>query len=268
MKQLSSECCYPKKKETIRRALVGRYTSEVHYDLDAFIGLVEAFGNKVDEAILAVPYCSTVEVENLGALVSFDTSNMPLVKVDQGLDLSRERRWSYGFDKGRMALLLDLPRAYGGHKKLALKVAGPMTVVSAVMNMGNFFKSARKDEGFKIEFVETMAQNIFLWIYRAECAGYHMVSLADPAGTLELLGERTFRMMAQVYQRSFALLQEKGSSIPIYLCPILSKSLFDQGIIIRSKKQELRLQLISGSCFEKYVQCEDIELMCYCLNEK
>ncbi len=167
-----------------------------------------------------------------------------------------------------MALLLDFPRVYGGHKKLVLKVSGPMVIVSAVMSMAEFFKKSRKDKAFKAHFIESMAQNIYLWIYKAECAGYHMISLADPAGTLELLGERTFSMMAQVYRRSFELLQKEDSLIPIYLCPMLSRSLLDQDVIMRSKKLETGFQLIGGTCFEKYIGDEEMVHTNYCLFEE
>ncbi len=36
--------------------------------------------------MLTVPFCSTVEAENLGAIVTFDASNMPMVKGVQDID--------------------------------------------------------------------------------------------------------------------------------------------------------------------------------------
>ncbi len=190
MKKLGSECCFPVKKESIIRTFIGQYRPQVHYDLKDFNELMETLESKSEDTMLTVPFCSTVEAENLGAIVTFDASNMPMVKGVQDIDKTYDGIWSYRFDQGRMALLLDFPRVYGGHKKLVLKVSGPMVIVSAVMSMAEFFKKSRKDKAFKAHFIESMAQNIYLWIYKAECAGYHMISLADPAGTLELLGER------------------------------------------------------------------------------
>ncbi len=75
-------------------------------------------------------------------------------------------------------------------------------------------------------------------------------------------------MMAQVYRRSFELLQKEDSLIPIYLCPMLSRSLLDQDVIMRSKKLETGFQLIGGTCFEKYIGDEEMVHTNYCLFEE
>lgn len=171
-----------------------------------------------------LPFCHTIEAEALGG------------KIDLGNGLIGPRPGAYAytsveallqtppmdFNQGRIhQVLLACTLLKERGEKVALEICGPYTIISSLMNLSLFFKAWRKDPQLTENLFSYLSDNLLNY-FKAACAvGADIISYADPAGSLNILGpkytEKTARLFTVPFlQKARAITAGKAL---IHLCP-------------------------------------------------
>ena len=89
------------------------------------------------------------------------------------------------------AVLETIP-AYAG-QNLVLEAAAPFSILAALMNPLDLFLCFEKESKLLIEILHKIADASILYIKACIKAGCRVISLADPVGTMDLVGEDYYR---------------------------------------------------------------------------
>lgn len=171
-----------------------------------------------------LPFCHTVEAEALGGKINFGNGLIgPRAKEKVFTSLEDLiQTAAIDFNKGRIRQVLlacSLLKERG--ETVALEICGPYTIISSLTDMSLLFKVWRKNP--------LLAENLFAFIsdnllnyFKAACdAGVDILSYADPAGSLKILGPKFSEKTAHLFTIPFLQKSRKiteGKAL-IHLCP-------------------------------------------------
>lgn len=145
------------------------------------------------EAFCRVPFCHTVEAEALGSKVTLDPvygNRIRSFALDQ-LDGSIT---PFSSGQGRIPEVLEAIRLLKSQgERVILDVTGPFSVAVSVIEAQKFFRATRRDKAGVQALLDVIAEKNLEYMRLGIDAGVDVISLADPAGTLDILGEKTYR---------------------------------------------------------------------------
>lgn len=171
-----------------------------------------------------LPFCHTIEAEALGGKIN----------LGNGFIGPRPKKYAYtsvedllqapamDFTKGRIhQVLLGCSILKGRGEKVVLEICGPYTIISSLMDLSLFFKTWRKDPSLAENLFSFIGDNLANYFKAACTAGVDIISYADPAGSLKILGPRYTEKTAHLFTVPFL---QKASEITagkalIHLCP-------------------------------------------------
>ncbi len=146
-----------------------------------------------------VPFCMTVEVENMGAKVDLgDAAHEPRVAgyvIDSVSDWRRLPPMDCG--KGRAAVALEALRllkekAAGTGAPVIGNLTGPVSTASSLMEPTIFYKELRKKKQDAHDFMDFVAEQLLSFGLEQIKAGADVITISDPSGTGEILGPALF----------------------------------------------------------------------------
>lgn len=183
---------------------------------------------------VGVPFCMTIEAEQLGASVDLgDDTREPRVT---GYALKELMQWrslpEFDLTKGRTRVVLDALEKLTSRKlpvPVVGNLTGPISTAASVIDPALFFSGMRKNP----EEVHGMLGFItkqLIWFGKAMIeAGADVIMIADPSGTGEIMGPRFFREYTVRYLNELIEgIRKDGKPVIVHICgqmkPVLKEA--------------------------------------------
>jgi len=214
---------------------LGLTCPEVHTDGPAMARLARAVRQRDGAAVCRLPFCCTVEAQALGAAIRLgDAAAGPrpgppvragLAEILAGPSLDPSR--------GRPAQVLAACAALAAvGEPVVLEIAGPMTILSALADLTAILKDWRRDAALMAAVLGRLLEELAGYAREAGRRGVALVSLADPAGTVSILGPHRFAALAEGFTLPWLrLLRTDPDFAPgLHVCPKTARGLVEEGL--------------------------------------
>lgn len=151
-----------------------------------------------------VPFCMTVEAEDLGAKVDLGTNYYEPHVVEYAITSVNEweRLTAVNNRQGRANVVIEaitLLKAKGNNAPIIGNITGPISVASSLMEPVVFYKELRKTNAKAHEFMDFVTNQLIAFAKRQIEAGADIIAISDPSGTGEILGPKLFEEFAVKY---------------------------------------------------------------------
>ena len=227
MAELKDYKCSYGNDDTSTQAIIkqaGLRIPEVYTNADDMTVLAKIIKQESNSDFCYLPFCHTVEASALGADINFGNEfTGPRVRtyvcgnVDEFRDLPE-----IDFSKGRINQVLEACRILSAEgENVALEMCGPITVFSALADIGQIIKGWRKMPEFMIDVFNNYRGQLIRYMREAFQAGVKLLCYADPAGGLNILGPRLTETVALEFTAPFLSegIKIAGNKALIHLCP-------------------------------------------------
>lgn len=171
-----------------------------------------------------LPFCHTVEAENLGGNINLGTAKIGPRCGGYVCETKEDllKLPDYDFTKGRLAETLkaiEMLKADG--ESISVNVTGPITTLNNLMNPSKIFKIWRKEPELMTSVIDKLKTQILEYIDRAIEAGADIIAYEDPVGALNILGPKFFEAQGRNYSYPFVkeAIDLIGDRATIHVCP-------------------------------------------------
>ncbi|OUN06330.1 hypothetical protein B5G43_09195 [Flavonifractor sp. An92] len=204
--------------------LAGVYWPEAHQDPAVMAQLAAAaYENGLFDNV-GVPFCMTVEAENMGAGVDLgDRYTEPRVtryaveSVDQWEELHPLDPHQGRANTVLEALSLLHTRCPGA--VLMGNLTGPISVASSLVDAARFYKELRKKPENAHKVLDLVTDGLIAFGLAQIEAGAEFITISDPSGTGEILGPKLFAEFAlPCLNRLCEALRPRCSGVIIHIC--------------------------------------------------
>lgn len=244
---------------------IGVYLPEAHTDPVKMAALAKAVYEEGCFENYGVPFCMTVEAEEMGAKVDLGSRVYEPHVVGYAIESVSDYRKLTPVDlsAGRAKVVLDAIRILKKETKgvpIVGNLTGPVSTASSLMEPVVFYKELRKKKQEAHEYMEFVTQQLIA-LGRAQIeAGADVIAISDPSGTGEILGPKHFREFAVTYINELldALQEEKlgtivhicGQMSPVYdeVGKVHSDALsFDSIVPMKEAREHLKDRVLMGN---------------------
>jgi [methyl-Co(III) methanol-specific corrinoid protein]:coenzyme M methyltransferase len=171
---------------------------EAHVDPEKMAGLAYALNEAGGFENYGVPFCMTVEAEAMGAGVNMGNLlcephvvNAPLTSSDQvGLLKPLD------INSGRTKVVIDaikILKAKNTDVPVIGNLTGPVSIAGTLVDMSVLLKEYLRRPAEAKKLMKFIVENLIVYGKGLIEAGADAVCIAEPSGTGEILGSRTFR---------------------------------------------------------------------------
>lgn len=182
---------------------------------------------------VGVPFCMTVEAEELGAEVTMGNKcTEPHVTAYAGKSVVEwEKLTPIDVTKGRSKVVIDAIRIL---KEMNLDVpiigniTGPVSTASSVIDPIGFYKDLRKHKEEAHAYMTFVTEQLIVFAKAMIEAGADVIAISDPSGTGEILGPKNFDEFAVKYLNMLldGIADERTGSI-VHICGQM-RSVYEQ----------------------------------------
>lgn len=204
------------------------YMPEAHRDARQMADLAKAVYEEGCFENYGVPFCMTVEAEEMGAEVDMGTNVYePHVTGYVINSVSEYRKLNtMDVDRGRAKVVLNAIRILKEETKdvpIVGNLTGPVSTASSVMEPVVFYKELRKKNREAHEYMEFITEQLITFGRAQIEAGADLIAVSDPSGTGEILGPKYFKEFAVTYiNRLLDALQEEKMGTIVHICGQMS----------------------------------------------
>lgn len=207
---------------------------EAHLSAESMIKLALAIKAHDGAPFCELPFCHTVEAEALGARINLGNeatgprAGEPVyTKMEELLDLP-----DMDFTKGRLCEVLKTARALtAAGEPVMFEVCGPITILSALIDPKQIFKTMRKNPDLAQEIFAKTGAKILKLVDEIKACGVTMISYADVVGGVNILGPKMSTQMMNLFTADFVkeLAKRADEHMTICFCPKTTYALIDTG---------------------------------------
>ena len=217
------------------------YMPEAHKDARQMARLSKAVYDERCFENYGVPFCMTVEAEEMGA------------RVDMGSDVNQ----------GRAKVVLDAIRILREETEdvpIVGNLTGPISTASSLMEPVIFYKELRKKNQEAHAYMEFITEQLIAFGRAQVEAGADLIAVSDPSGTGEILGPKYFKEFAVTYiNRLLDALQEEKMGTIVHICgqmspvyeevnEVRSSALsFDSIVPMKEAREHLKNRVLMGN---------------------
>ncbi|MEL7565765.1 MAG: methylcobamide:CoM methyltransferase MtbA [Dehalobacterium sp.] len=183
---------------------VGVSFPEAHTNAQMMADLSKAVYEKGCFENYGVPFCMTIEAEELGAKVNMGTKVYEPHVVEYAIQSVTE--WKnipeINFLQGRAKVVLEaikLLKSKGSDVPIIGNLTGPISTAGSIMEPVVFYKEMRRKNKEAHEFVNYVTDQLILFAHKQIEAGADIIAISDPSGTGEILGPKLFEEFAVKY---------------------------------------------------------------------
>ena len=204
------------------------YLPEAHTDARKMADLAKAVYEKGCFENFGVPFCMTVEAEEMGAKVDMGTNIYEPHVVEYVIDSVSEvdRLTPVDVTRGRAKVVTDAIRFLKEETKdvpIVGNLTGPVSTASSVMEPVNFYKELRKKNEEAHRYMEFITDRLIAFGRAQIEAGADVIAISDPSGTGEILGPKYFEEFAVTYiNRLLNGLQKEKLGTIVHICGQMS----------------------------------------------
>ena len=204
------------------------YLPEAHTDARKMADLAKAVYEKGCFENFGVPFCMTVEAEEMGAKVDMGTNIYEPHVVEYVIDSVSEvdRLTPVDVTRGRAKVVTDAIRILKEETKdvpIVGNLTGPVSTASSVMEPVNFYKELRKKNEEAHRYMEFITDQLIAFGWAQIEAGADVIAISDPSGTGEILGPKYFEEFAVTYiNRLLGGLQKEKLGTIVHICGQMS----------------------------------------------
>lgn len=243
----------------------GVWLPEAHTDARKMAELAKAVYEKGCFENYGVPFCMTVEAEEMGAGVNLGSEVYEPHVVQYVIDSVSEYEKLSPVDvsRGRAKVVLNAIRILKEETEgvpIVGNLTGPISTASSVMEPVVFYKELRKKNREAHAYMEFITEQLIRFGRAQLAAGADVIAISDPSGTGEILGPKYFKEFAVTYinQLLDALQEEKlgtivhicGQMSPVYqeLQGLHSDVLsFDSIVPMKEAREHLKARVLMGN---------------------
>lgn len=200
------------------------FMPEAHHDARQMAELAKAVYEQGCFENYGVPFCMTVEAEEMGAKVDMGTKVYEPHVVEYVLDSVSDHQKLTPVDvtKGRAKVVTDAIRILKEETSgvpIVGNLTGPISTASSVMEPVNFYKELRKKNKEAHAYMEFITEQLIAFGRAQIEAGADVIAISDPSGTGEILGPKYFKEFAVTYLNKLldGLQAEKMGTI-VHIC--------------------------------------------------
>lgn len=197
---------------------------EAHHDPKQMAALALASYENDCFENMGVPFCMTIEAEEMGAKVDFGNDVYEPHVTEYALQSVSEYKklGEIDFSKGRGAVVLEAIRILK-EKNLEApivgNITGPISTASSVMEPMIFYKELRKNPEEAHAYMEYVTRQLINLARLEVEAGADVIAISDPSGTGEILGPRFFEQYAVKYLNMLLDgIKETGVKTIVHIC--------------------------------------------------
>ena len=180
------------------------YMPEAHTDARMMAGLAKAVYDSGCFENYGVPFCMTVEAEEMGAKVEMGSRvyepHVSAYAIESVEDYGKLPRIDTG--KGRAKVVLDAIRILREETDgvpIIGNLTGPISTASSVMEPVVFYKELRKKNKQAHAYMDFITRQLISFGRAQIEAGADVIAISDPSGTGEILGPKYFEEFAVTY---------------------------------------------------------------------
>lgn len=197
---------------------------EAHTDAELMAKLALASYEQGCFENVGVPFCMTIEAEEMGAEVTMGTKNFePHVTAYAGNSVKEWKNLKrMDLSKGRAKVVLDAIHILK-EKQLDVPIignlVGPISTASSVIDPVGFYKDLRKNRTEAHEFMTFVTEQLIAFANAMVDAGADVIAISDPSGTGEILGPKFFEEYAVTYlNRLLDGIKNKNARTIVHIC--------------------------------------------------
>ncbi|MEG0894253.1 MAG: uroporphyrinogen decarboxylase family protein, partial [Oscillospiraceae bacterium] len=151
-----------------------------------------------------VPFCMTVEAENMGATVNMGNEMCEPHIVKSVLNSCSEMANLKEIDLniGRVKVVLDairLLKSYNNQVPVIANLTGPISLGGTLLDMSVLLKQMRKTPIEAEKYLDFISDNLIKFANAQINAGADVICIAEPSGTGEILGPKLFMQYTVKY---------------------------------------------------------------------
>ena len=200
------------------------FLPEAHHDARQMAELAKAVYEQGCFENYGVPFCMTVEAEEMGAKVDMGTKVYEPHVIEYVMDSvsDYEKLTPVDVTKGRAKVVTDAIRILKEETSgvpIVGNLTGPVSTASSVMEPVNFYKELRKKNQEAHAYMEFITDQLIAFGRAQIEAGADVIAISDPSGTGEILGPKFFKEFAVTYLNKLldGLKKEKVGTI-VHIC--------------------------------------------------
>lgn len=182
-----------------------------------------------------LPFCHTVEAEAMGGIVNLgDGRTGPRAKEYICTDPQKLLELpEIDYTTGRIAEVLKACRMLKEQgETVVFMISGPFTILNVLIDPRYVFKTMRKKPEIMQQVFDKIREELLRFTERIADAGADIISYADSAGTLNIIGPKNMEWMTRTF--TWPYLKEAGKMTAgrtqISLCPKTSFALTGLGL--------------------------------------
>lgn len=184
--------------------LMGLSFDQAHSDPEKMATLSEAVFKEGCFENYGVPFCMTIEAEDLGAKVDMGSNiyEPHVTKYSMNSVMEWETLKSSDLSSGRGQVVLDaikILKSKGDNVPVIGNITGPISTASSIMEPSVFYKELRKKNEDAHKFMEFVTDQLIVFAKAQIEAGADVIAISDPSGTGEILGPKLFEEFAVKY---------------------------------------------------------------------
>ena len=238
---------------------------EAHNDARQMADLAKAVYEEGCFENYGVPFCMTVEAEEMGAKVDMGSHvyEPHVVEYAIGSVSDYKRLTPVDLTKGRAKVVLDAIRILKEETEgvpIIGNLTGPISTASSVMEPVVFYKELRKKNQEAHGYMEFITEQLIAFGRAQIEAGADIIAISDPSGTGEILGPKYFKEFAVTYiNKLLDSLQDEKMGTIVHICgqmspvykevnEVHSSALsFDSIVSMREAREHLKDRVLMGN---------------------
>lgn len=241
------------------------YLPEAHSNAEKMAELAKSVYDNACFENYGVPFCMTVEAEDMGAI------------VDMGSDIYEPHVIKYAIksvddwknikpidpEKSRSKIVLDAIKILKKSTKdvpIVGNLTGPVSTASSLMEPTDFYKELRKKNKSAHEFMDYVTNQLIAFAKDQVEAGADIIAISDPSGTGEILGPKFFSEFVVTYMNNIIdSLKDTGVKTIVHICgqmgPVLDRVneikadvlSFDSIVPVKTARSHLQDRVLMGN---------------------
>lgn len=197
---------------------------DAYFHADTMAILSKALKAHDGAPFCTLPFCHTVEAEAMGGQVNFGdghTGPRASAYICQRLEDVLELP-AIDFSAGRIQqVLLACRQLHNAGERVVLEISGPLTILNGLVDIRCVFRAMRKDRDLVRQVFAKLGTEILRYATIAKEYGVDLISYADSAGGVNILGPKVAEQIVHDFTAPFVreLHHLADQHTMILLCP-------------------------------------------------